>query len=101
MLTSLYFLSCAKECHDRCSKHCPPGSHTDDKPMNKALAFFLLALALALFIMEVVVLVYAIRIAVACSEPGANRVTHVVLAVFFTIPYLLFSLFLAPCHKKA
>lgn len=99
MLTSLYLLSSAKDCHDKCDQH-----HqlvAGNKPVSKALAFFLLALAIALFIMEIVVLVYAVRIALACSEPGANRVTHVILAVFFTIPYLLFSLFLAPCHKKA
>ncbi len=98
MLTSLYLLTSAKDCHDKCDKLAHRHEVTT---MDKVVAFLLLSFAIALFIMEIVVLVYAVRIALVCSEPGANRVAHVILAVFFTIPYLLFSLFLAPCHKKA
>ena len=98
MLLSSTWLCSAKKCYDSSNAPTPV---SNDKPINKTLAFLILTLAIALFIMELIVLVYAVRVALACSEPGANRITHVILAVFFTIPYLLFALFMGPCHKRA
>lgn len=97
MLISSYMLCGAKKCYDDTNSK---DKTVDDKPMNKTLAFVLLVLALTLFIMELIVLVYAVRIALSCSQPGANRVAHVVLALFFTAPYLLIALFFSPCVKK-
>lgn len=59
----------------------------------------LLTLAFIIFVLEIIVLFHAVNIAIRCSKPGPERISHVVLALFFTYPYLLVALFLAPCAK--
>jgi hypothetical protein len=78
-------------------------SSDKDKDSKKELPFpvmaTLLALATILFIFELIVLFHAIKIAMKCSRPGPERISHLVLAIFFTYPYLLFALFLSDCSK--
>ena len=50
--------------------------------------------AIIIFIIEVAVLYFALDIAINTTTSGAERFVHVVLAVLFTMPYLLFSLLL-------
>lgn len=67
--------------------------------MTSAFATFLLVLAVVFFILELLVLYYAIFIAIQCTELGAERVVHIVLAIIFTAPYILLNLLFNKCAK--
>lgn len=60
----------------------------------------LLLFATILLFFEIIALVYSVRIAVKCSREGPERICHLILAVFFTYPYLLIALFFSKCAKK-
>lgn len=74
-------------------------SRADGSKKGASTAFYtaVLVFAMILFVFEIVVLVHAIKIALKCSRPGSERIAHLVLATFFTYPYLLFALFLSNC----
>lgn len=67
---------------------------------NDGLVFVLYVFAVSLLLLEIMLLFYAVTIALRCSKPGMNRVAHVALALFFTVPYVLLALFLSPCVEK-
>jgi hypothetical protein len=77
---------------------------SEDPKVAKELPFsvmaILFALALIIFIFELIVLFHAVKIAIKCSKPGSQRICHIVLAVFFTYPYLLLALFLSECAQS-
>jgi hypothetical protein len=58
------------------------------------ILFVIYMIAVAFFILELLLVFYAVTIAMKSSTPGMNRIAHVSLAVFFTFPYLLFNLVL-------
>ena len=64
------------------------------------LTYVIIIFSTILFVIELLLVIYALRIAYACSAPGYERLVHISLALFFTFPYLLISVFLAPCAKK-
>lgn len=67
----------------------------DNKIIIFKLVFNLIILVIAIifFIMELLVLIYAVNIAINCSSVGKNRIVHLVLAVMFTSPYMLLNIF--------
>jgi len=56
-----------------------------------------LIIAVIFFTLEVLVMFYCVVIALNCSQPGPERVIHVVLAVTFTLPYALLMLLFNKC----
>ena len=58
-----------------------------------------LAVALIFFVIELVVLYYAITIALSCSQKGPERVVNVILAALFPFPYVMLNLLLNNCAK--
>jgi hypothetical protein len=60
----------------------------------------ILIFAILFFIMELLVMVYAIIVALSCTSPGPERITHLVLAITFTIPYMLFNVMFNTCAIK-
>ncbi len=58
------------------------------------ILFVVYMIAVAFLILELLLLFYAVQLAMRQSQPGMNRIAHVSLAMFFTFPYLMFSLFL-------
>lgn len=80
------------------------GQPAEEEKVQKELPFsvtaILFALALIIFIFELIVLFHAVKIAIKCSKPGSQRICHIVLAVFFTYPYLLLALFLSECAQS-
>lgn len=60
-----------------------------------------LVLATLLLVIEFMVLFYAITIALSCGESNAEKFLHVILALFFTLPYLTAMLIFQPCAKKS
>lgn len=57
----------------------------------------MLIFAVIFFVMEIILIFYAIMIAFSCTEGGPERIIHVFLAVFFTIPYTLLMVIFNKC----
>ncbi len=68
--------------------------------IEDGIAYLIQILSITFFVFELIVMVYAVKHAITCSEPGMNRVAHIFMAIFFTVPYTLLSLFFSPCIKK-
>lgn len=60
-----------------------------------------LAVAVFFLALEFLVLFFAISVALKCSQGGAERIVHLILAVTFTLPYMLFSVFFSNCATEA
>ena len=67
---------------------------------QKAYIYTVLVLSMIFFIFEFLLLVYCILIAIKCSSPGPERIIHIVLAITFTLPYALLSMFFSKCAIK-
>lgn len=66
-------------------------SKTNDstsKVASNVNCMFLIA-SIVFFVIELILLIFALRIAISSSESGENRLLHVLLAITFTMPYLL------------
>lgn len=57
----------------------------------------ILAITAIFLILEILVLFYAITIVLKCTIPGPERIVHMVLAIVFTFPYMLFSITFNKC----
>lgn len=57
----------------------------------------ILLFSVIFFIMELVLLFYGIFIAFNCSQAGSERIVHVTLAIFFTLPYVLLMALFNKC----
>ena len=68
--------------------------------MDRGLLFVMYLVSMSFLLLEIILIFYALTVAFKCSKPGINRVVHVTLALFFTAPYVLFSLFMGDCAGK-
>lgn len=69
-------------------------------PVANVVATIVLIVAIIFFIFEVLVLIYAIIIAIKCTKSGPERIVHIVLAITFTLPYMLIMSVFSPCGQK-
>ena len=69
--------------------------------MSAAFASFALAVSVIFFVLELVLLFYAINIALVCTKGGPERIVNIVLAVTFTIPYVLLNILFNKCAKDS
>lgn len=58
---------------------------------------FSLVVALIFFALELILLFYAIGMALNCTKPGPERIVNIVLAVMFTLPYTLLNILFNQC----
>lgn len=65
--------------------------------ISTGISFGFLVIALLFFLMELFVLFFAVQTAIECSKPGSDRIIHVVMAIVFTLPYMLLNLFFGKC----
>ncbi len=68
--------------------------------LSDGMLFLMYVFALSFLLIDIMVLFFAVNIALKCSKPGIQRVAHVAMALFFTFPYVLVSLFFSPCVEK-
>jgi len=61
---------------------------------------FMLVLSLVFFVLEFILLFFAVNIAIRCTKGGYERIVHIVLAVTFTLPYMLLTVFFGECGKN-
>ena len=69
--------------------------------MNVAYTGFMLFIALLFFLMEILLVYYSIVIAIRCTKPGPERIIHFVLAITFTLPYMLINVMFSECARKS
>ena len=55
--------------------------------IDSAFSLFFLIASVVLFLAELMVLLFFISNAIACTKPGAERTLHLILIIFFTYPY--------------
>lgn len=66
-----------------------------------AFVNFAIVVAIVFFILELILLFFAIKMVLDCTEPGPERIVHMVLAVMFTLPYVLLNTIFNDCSKKS
>ena len=67
---------------------------------SASMATFILAVAIIFFIFELILLYFAIYIALKCSTSRSERIVNFVLATTFTLPYMLLNNLFNPCSQK-
>ena len=92
-------LSCSlvKNCLDNHTK-VTQESYDDSDPnkMTPATALAMLVVALVILVIEIAILFFALKLAIETTTSTGMRILHIFLALFFTIPYILFSVLLSP-----
>lgn len=68
--------------------------------VSAAFESFFLIVAIVFFILEFIVLYFAVKVAISCTDGGAERIVHVVMAVTFTLPYMLMNTLFNECVKS-
>ena len=67
---------------------------------SAAFVSFFLVISYIFVILEVILLFYAINMAIVCTEGGPERIVNIVLAVTFTIPYVMLNILFNDCAKQ-
>ena len=67
---------------------------------SAAFISFFLVVSYIFFILELILLFYAINMAIVCTEGGPERIVNIVLAVTFTIPYVMLNILFNDCAKQ-
>lgn len=57
----------------------------------------ILLFCILFFVLEFLMMIYSVIIAIRCTSKGPERITHIVLAVTFTLPYMLFNVTFNKC----
>ena len=68
--------------------------------MSTAFYTFLLFIAIIFFFLEFIMFYFAIYISLQCSKSKEEKIVNFVLAVFFTMPYVLLNILFNPCAKN-
>ena len=68
--------------------------------MSTAFYTFLVFIGLIFFFLELVLFYFAIYISLYCSKTKEEKIVNFVLAVFFTMPYVLLNILFNPCAKN-
>ena len=72
---------------------------SDNMKISMFNLVFMLVVSFMFFLLELMLLIVAVMMAIKCTAPGKERFVHVVLAVFYTAPYLLLMAILNPEAK--
>ena len=72
----------------------------DHNDLSLSFYKFILVLAIIFFIMELVLLYFAILIAINCAESDKERVLNFIMATMFTSPFILTKIVFDPCTKS-
>lgn len=91
MLISSYNLYCANK------QYKDSRENYSLDPSIKKRTFSQFLFAAVIFVIELVILFYAVNIAVECNKSNVAKFIHITLAVFFTLPYLIGMMLLSPC----
>ena len=65
-----------------------------------AYSYYIYIVSIIFFVMELIVLYYAISIAFNCTKGGPERIVNFILACFFTVPYVMLNILFNKCSKS-
>ena len=102
MLISTNFLKQSLENYKKAKKQENFTPRLDSVEMGALASFetFILIVSIIFFVLEFLLLYYAISFALRCSKTRPERITHLVLATIFTLPYALLSVFFGKCAQN-
>jgi len=92
--------SIAKYKKSRKTKEMYINGEKENDDSNVPLSIFILIISIMFFLIEIMLLFYAINIAVECSQTGSERIVNLVLAITWTIPYLMLNTLFNECAKN-
>jgi uncharacterized protein YqhQ len=84
----------------------PKKNHNNSKSehvesgFTSAFYVFLLIISMIFFLFELVLLYFAVFIAINCSKSREERIVNFILAVVFTLPYVSLNILFNPCAKE-
>lgn len=67
---------------------------------DSAFDSFVLFVAIVFFVLELIVLYFAVSVAIKCTRGGPERIVHIVMAITFTLLYMLLNTLFNDCAKK-
>lgn len=70
-----------------------------NKDIIKVLSRYLIV-SIIFIIIELLLLIYALKIAIQCPVSTPLKIVHVLLALFFTIPYVIIMYITGYCPSK-
>ena len=99
MLTSVTVLQNALERYERSKKIKEKYNMMESGAGGLAAGFAtgFLVIAIIFVALEFIVMFFAINVAFRCAQGGAERIIHLVLAVVFTLPYMLLNILFNKC----
>jgi ABC-type arginine transport system permease subunit len=71
-----------------------------NKGVSESFNTFIVIIAMIFFILELCMLYFGIYIALNCTKSVQERIVHLVLVTFFTMPYMLLNVLFNPCAKE-
>jgi hypothetical protein len=90
--------------NNRIEKYDKSKNNNNSRPVESgftsAFYIFLVIISLIFFLFELVLLYFAVFIAINCSKSREERIVNFILAVVFTLPYVLLSTLFNPCAKE-
>lgn len=102
LLSSTFF----KNAYDRYQKHKQmskegfTGFESASAGTSLALDLFILIISFIFLTIEILMIYYAITIAIKCTKAGTGeRVAAMALAIFFTFPFMLITFFFNKCGQ--
>lgn len=104
MLVSSSILKAAVEKYQQVRRLKEHYSNSKSKSKSKSnisgvTVFFSLLISIIFFTLELIVLFYAVNMALRCSQPGPERIVNLVLSVTFTMPYVMLNILFNQCAK--
>lgn len=102
MIVSGTILKKALDKYQRQKEGFKEGFTTNSAGAGASAAFvsFVLVVAIVFFLLELIVLFFAINMALSCTKGGPERIVNVVLAITFTIPYVMLNILFNKCAKS-
>lgn len=76
------------------------GGQSASAGVSAAFDSFVLVVAMVFFVLELIVLYFAVSVAIKCTRGGPERIVHIVMANTFTLPYMLLNTLFNDCAKK-
>ena len=68
--------------------------------VSSAFASFMVVIGFVFFTLELLVLFFAVYIAITCTKGGPERIVHIILASTLTLPYVLLMSLFNDCAKS-
>ena len=100
MLLSSYVLQNSFENYKKSRENYSIGE-TVGAGASAAVVSFMLVVAVLFFLMELLLIFYGLKMAIFCTNGGAERIVNVVLVVLLPLPYVMLNILFNKCAQKS